>query len=194
MSSLGRVDSKVCGVTSPWTIRERIGMLLWEWVWITLCIWTPKPWNRWRLFFLKLFGATVEGVPFVHQRARIQVPWNVSLGNGSCIGDRTNLYSLGKIEIKAGAVVAQEAYLCSGTHDFSDSSLPLITKGILVEANVFIGARVFVMPGVTVGEGAIVGACSVVTRDVVAGTVNGGNPCRIFRRRNDYEVLERKSL
>ncbi|MCU6762684.1 Galactoside O-acetyltransferase [uncultured Roseburia sp.] len=44
--------------------------------------------------------------------------------------------------------------------------------------NVFIGADVIVLPGVKIGPNAIVGAGSVVTHDVLPGTVVGGSPAR----------------
>ena len=59
---------------SPWTLRQRIAALLWDYVWALFCSWTPKPLNPWRLFILRLFGAKLHGTPFVHQRARIQLP------------------------------------------------------------------------------------------------------------------------
>ncbi len=168
---------------SPWPAHVRLQILLWELCWSLLCSWTPKPLNRWRLFWLGLFGAKIHGKPFVHQRARIQIPWHVILHDGSCVGDRANLYSLGSIEIEAGAVIAQEAYLCTGTHLFDESGLPLVTRRIHVGKNAFVGARAFVLPGITVGEGAIIGACSVVTASVEPFTINAGNPCRMLKRR-----------
>lgn len=45
---------------SPWTRREQVGMLAWEWCWNLFCVWTPKPLNRWRLFWLRRFGATLQ--------------------------------------------------------------------------------------------------------------------------------------
>ena len=172
-------------IPAPWTLRERVGMVLWEYVWYLLCAWTPKPLNPWRLLWLRVFGGRVLGTPFVHQRARIQIPWHVTLHHGCCIGDRANLYSLGEIEVGSGAVVAQEVYLCTGTHDFSDPGLELITSKVSIGKGAFIGARAFVLPGVTIGESAIVGACAVVTADVAPFTVNAGNPCRFLKRRED---------
>ena len=64
----------------------------------------------------------------------------------ACLGEYTNAYSLGKIEIHERATVAQEAYLCTGTHDFNDPSLQLITKPIAVGKNAFIGARAMILP------------------------------------------------
>ena len=173
---------------SPWSLREKIGRLAWELVWAALCVWTPKPLNPWRLFWLKRFGAKIEGKPFVHARARIQVPWNLTLHHRSCLGDRANAYSLGKIELGEGSTVAQEAYLCTGTHDFSHSSLRLQVAKISIGRHAFINARAFLMPGVIVGDGAIVGACAVVTRDVAPSMIVAGNPAKEIGRREGFSV------
>ena len=121
----------------------------------------------------------LHGTPFVHQRARIEIPWNLTLHDRACLGDRANAYSLGPIEIHEGATVAQEVYLSTGSHDFSSPNIPLVTAKITVGPDVFIGARAFVMPGVTIGARSIIGACSVVTRDVPENSIAVGNPCRV---------------
>ena len=161
---------------SPWSIRERVGMVAWDFCWALFCTWTPKPFNAWRVTWLKVFGARIYGRPFVHQRARIAVPWNIILHDGSCIGDRVNLYSLAEIEVGASAVVAQEAYLCTGTHDFNKKNFSLITSKIFVGEEAFIGARAFILPGVTIGRRTVVGACAVVTRSVPDRITVVGNP------------------
>jgi putative colanic acid biosynthesis acetyltransferase WcaF len=160
-----------------------MAMLLWEYCWVAFCVWTPKPLNRWRLLWLRLFGARIHGTPFVHQRARIQIPWNLTLHDRCCLGDRANAYTLGEIEVGPRAVVAQEAYLCTGTHDLSHPNLPLQVARIVVCEDAFIGARAFVMPGVIVGKRAVVGACSVVTKTVADDEIVAGNPARHIRIR-----------
>jgi putative colanic acid biosynthesis acetyltransferase WcaF len=165
---------------SPWSPRRRLAQLAWEWVWLLACVWTPKPFNRWRLLVLRLFGAEIHGTPFVHQRARIQQPRNLVLHHRACLGDRTAIYSLDRIEIRQGATIAQEAYLCAGTHDFGQPHMPLQTAPIVVGAGAFVGARAFVLPGVSLGERCIVGAMAMVARDVPAGARVGGNPARIL--------------
>ena len=96
----------------------------------------------------------------------------------ACLGERANAYSLGKIEILEGATVAQETYLCTGTHDFNDPTLQLITKPIKIHRNAFIGVRAMVLPGVIIGDRAIVGAMSVVSKDVPDHQIVAGNPAR----------------
>lgn len=174
---------------SPWTTRERVKMLLWEFTWTMLCSWTPKPLNPWRIFWLKMFGAKIYGYPFVHQRARIKIPWNLILHDRACLSDRTNAYSLGRIELLEHATAAQEAYLCTGTHAFDEPAKNLITAPILIEAHAFVGARAFVMPGVTIGKKAIVGACSVVTKSVLPHTVVVGNPAVKLQERKMVRKL-----
>tara|TARA_B100001123_G_C14967877_1_gene890395 strand:- start:226 stop:780 length:555 start_codon:yes stop_codon:yes gene_type:complete len=171
---------------SPWSFRVRLLMLLWEWTWLLLCSWTPKPLNDWRLIVLRVFGATIKGKPFVHQKARILIPWNLALLNRACLGDRTNAYSLGLIEIGENATIAQEAYLCTGTHDFQDPAIPLEIGSIKVGENAFIGARAMILPGVKIGKKAVVGAQSVVTKDVQPSTIVAGNPARKVGNRLDH--------
>jgi putative colanic acid biosynthesis acetyltransferase WcaF len=168
---------------SPWTLRQKVGLLLWELVWTFFCSWTPKPCNAWRLFWLRLFGCRIRGVPFVHQRARIQIPWKVTLEDRCSVGDRANLYSLDEIKLGPQSTVAQEAYLCTGTHDFDDPKKDLLTLPISVGEDGFVGARAFLMPGVEVGARAIVGACSLVTKSVPAGAVVMGSPAALVRFR-----------
>jgi putative colanic acid biosynthesis acetyltransferase WcaF len=168
---------------SPWGVSERAMRVIWGLCWTVLCSWTPKPANPWRLFWLRLFGAKLHGTPFVHQRARIEIPWNLTLHDRACLGDRAHAYSLGQIDIREGATVAQEVYLSTGSHDFSSPNIPLVTAQITVGPDVFIGARAFVMPGITIGARSIIGACSVVTKDVPEDSVAAGNPCRVQRQR-----------
>lgn len=168
---------------SPWSLRARVGMLLWTAAWTSLCAWTPKPFNLWRLFVLRCFGAKIDGLPFVHARARIHIPWNLHLAHRACLGDRANAYTLGQIALGEGCTIAQEAYLCTGTHDFASPSLPLQTAPIAIGKDAFVGARALILPGIRIGECAIVGAGAVVTKDVPAHAIVAGNPAKIVGTR-----------
>jgi putative colanic acid biosynthesis acetyltransferase WcaF len=152
--------------------------MLWQFVWALTCAWTPKPANAWRILVLRLFGAKMHGHPFVHGRAQIQQPWNLIMHHRACLGDKANAYSLDVIEIGPDATIAQEAYLCTGSHDFTSARLALQTAPIRVGRGVFVGARSFIMPGIVLGEGCVVGAAAVVTRDVASYTIVAGNPAR----------------
>lgn len=60
---------------------------------------------------------------------------------------------------------------------------PISSRGISVGNDVWIGSHVVVLDGVTVGDKAVIAAGAVVTKDVPAGAVVGGNPARVLRWR-----------
>ena len=102
----------------------------------------------------------------------------MDLKHRACLGERVSAYSLGKIKVGEHATIAQETYLCTGTHDFKDPNMQLITKPITIHRNAFVGVRAMVLPGVSIGENAIVGAQATVTKDVPVNEIFAGNPAR----------------
>lgn len=52
---------------------------------------------------------------------------------------------------------------------------------VRIGSNCWLGAGVIVMPGVTIGDNTVIGAGSVVTKDIPAGVVAVGNPCKVMR-------------
>lgn len=66
----------------------------------------------------------------------------------------------------------------------------LRSKGDTVIGNdVWIGYDALIMPGVKIGNGAIVAARSVVTHDVPAYGVVGGNPASLIKKRFDEDTI-----
>jgi putative colanic acid biosynthesis acetyltransferase WcaF len=163
---------------NPWPLWVHLILVLWKFSWFFFCSWTPKFLNAWRLMILKFFGATISGCPFVHSKAWIQVPWHLTMHHRACLGERSVAYSIGRIEIMEAATVAQEVYLCTGTHDFERTDMQLLTQSITIEKNAFIGVRAMILPGVKIGENAIVGAQAVVCKNVPKNEIFAGNPAR----------------
>ena len=110
---------------SPWSYGQRALRALWEFCSFVFCRWTPKPFNPWRLFWLHVFEAKIEGTPFVHSRARIAIPWKLILHDRACLGDRADAYLLGEIELGQRATVAPEVNLSAGSDDSSQPGMPL---------------------------------------------------------------------
>lgn len=164
--------------SSPWSLRERLGFVGWGVTRALLFRPTPKFLNGFRLLLLKLWGAKIIGRPFVSQSSRIRIPWHLELHDRACIGERADVYDLGKIVIREAATVAQDAMLCGGSHDFSSPRLELMVGDIDICPHAFIGARATLLPGIRIGEGAVVAASSVVTKDVPPWTIVAGNPAK----------------
>lgn len=158
----------------------QIILMVWRITWFLFCSWTPKFINPWRIIILKLFGAKVSGIPFVHSTVQITIPWHLKLSHRACLGEKVCAYTLGEIEIGESATVAQEVYLCTGTHDFNIQSMQLITKKITIQNNSFIGVRTMVLPGVTIGKNAVIGAQSLVSKNIPNGEIWAGNPAKMI--------------
>ena len=57
-------------------------------------------------------------------------------------------------------------------------------KPILVKKNVFIGASSIVLKGVTIGENSIIAANSLVSKNIPANEIWGGNPIKFIKNLN----------
>ena len=58
---------------------------------------------------------------------------------------------------------------------------PELAFPVTIGRRVWIGAGAIIGPGVTIGDDTTIGAGSVVMKDVPAGVVAAGNPCRTLR-------------
>ncbi|EIK9886398.1 Vat family streptogramin A O-acetyltransferase, partial [Salmonella enterica] len=69
-------------------------------------------------------------------------------------------------------------------------------KGDTIIGNdVWIGYKALIMPGVKIGNGAIISSLAVVTTDVPAYTIVGGNPAKVIKSRfSDEIVIELEKL
>ena len=75
-----------------------------------------------------------------------------------------------------GAYTAVHPLVAEERNQGLERALPIV-----IGDNVWIGGDVTILPGVTIGAEAVIGAGSVVTKDVPAGVVAAGNPCRVLR-------------
>lgn len=189
----GRIYKKKSNQNSsiecPWTKKEATLIRVWEVVWTLFVRWLPKPFYRWHVLLLKLFGCKIHGHVFIAPTARIYAPWLLEIGNKSCLATRSEVYNLGPVRIGEKVTVAQYAYICNGTHDLSDPILPLLVGDITIEDNVFIGAKAIILPGLTIAEASVVGAGAVLTKDTEPFSIYGGNPAKFIKKRNisNYE-------
>ena len=175
--------AQVDAYTSPWSLGVKVRIALWMVVWGTLFRWSPRPLSGWRVMLLRLFGCRVSGRPYVANSVRIRMPWQLVLEDRACLGPDVEVYNLAPITLKARSTIAQEVYLCAGTHDFSKRSCPLMVGEIVIHEDAFVCVRALVLPGVEVGRGAIVGGAALVTRHVPEWMVCAGNPCRPIKPR-----------
>lgn len=168
---------------SPWSFGVNVRRVLWSFVQGTLFRWSFHNWYGWRRLLLRAFGAQVGEGARVRPCVRIEMPWNLQLGDGAVVGDGVKLYCLGPITVGRRATVSQYAHLCAGTHDYTRRSFPLVTQPIVIGEEAWVATEAFIGPGVTVGDRAVVGARAVVVKDVPPDMVVAGNPAKVIKRR-----------
>lgn len=65
-------------------------------------------------------------------------------------------------------------------------------KPIVIEDDCWLASNVTVCGGVTIGKGSIIGAGSVVTKDIPAGSLAAGNPCKVIRKITQEDSIQFK--
>ena len=163
---------------------NRVMRLVWTVVWALFYRPSPNFLFGWRIFLLRIFGATIEAGAHPYSSAKIWAPWNLTMKKGSCLGPHVDCYDVAPITLGEDSVVSQYSYLCSASHDYRYARLPLIAAPIVVERRAWVTACVFVGPGVTVGEGAVVLARSSVFSDIPPWKVARGSPAEVWKDRS----------
>lgn len=165
------------------SFTNKLARLLWTSVWLLLYRPTPRLLHPWRRLLLRLFGANLGKAVHPYPSARIWAPWNLEMGDYSCLSEYVDCYCVDKISIGANSTVSQYSFLCTASHDYTDRSFPLVTAPIRIGEKAWIAADVFVAPGVTIGDGAVITARSSVFDDIDPWTVATGNPARAVKKR-----------
>jgi putative colanic acid biosynthesis acetyltransferase WcaF len=168
---------------SPWTTRQKLGRAAWGVVQGTLFRLSPHNAYGWRRMLLRLFGAKLAAHVKVRRTVRIEVPWNLEMGEHSAVGDFAILYSLGMITIGRYVTISQYAHLCAGTHETRTREMTLLRPPIRLGDDVWIATDAFVGPGVTIGDRTILGARASAFSDLPADVIAVGNPAKAIRKR-----------
>ncbi len=168
---------------SPWSRSHNIKKVLWWFVQATVFRWSPHQAYGWRRALLRLFGANVGRGAKIRSTARIELPWNLSIGPTSSIGDYAIIYNLGRVTIGTHTTISQYAHLCAGTHETDTLKMKLLCPPIEIGDDAWIAADAFVGPGVTVGARTILGARSSVFRDLPPDVIAMGSPAKEVRPR-----------
>lgn len=92
-------------------------------------------------------------------------------------------------------------FLLGGNHAYDSlSTFPFLTKycstieaqtkgPIIIGDDVWIGYNSIVLSGVTIGQGAVIAAGSVVTKNVPAYSIFGGNPAKLIKYRFSQNII-----
>jgi acetyltransferase-like isoleucine patch superfamily enzyme len=111
----------------------------------------------------------------------------ITIGEGTHIGDGTIIDTCADVNIGNLVAIGPNCIFYTHDHDYK-TGLAAAWKGevktgnIMIGHGAWIGARVTILPGVTIGEKAVVAAGSIVTKDVLPGTIVGGIPAKPLKK------------
>ena len=136
-----------------------------------------------RVLLLELFGKLGE-------RFEIEPPffcdycWNITAGDNLYMNAGCVVLDCAAISIGANVLIGPGVHIYAATHP-TDPAIRRtgreLAAPVLIGDDVWIGGSAVLCPGVAIGDGTTIAAGSVVVRDIPAGVVAAGNPCRVIR-------------
>jgi maltose O-acetyltransferase len=136
-----------------------------------------------RAVLAELLGAFGTGA-LVKPSFRCDYGFNITVGPRSFINYEAVFLDCNRIDIGADVQMGPGVHIYTATHPLDaaarisgiESALPVV-----IEDAVWLGGRTVVCPGVTIGARTVVGAGSVVVKNLPAGVLAVGNPCKVIR-------------
>lgn len=171
----------------PTHLQDKAKTLCWEYN-------KTAPWEKEKRseILQKLFG-TCHPLTFIEPSFRCDYGFNIHTHGLTVINYNCVILDTSPVSIGANAFIAPGVCIACAGHSIDpvQRSMGVGTSApITIEDNVWIGANATICGGVTIGEGSVIGAGSVVTKDIPAGVVAAGNPCRVLRPISEKDKLE----
>jgi maltose O-acetyltransferase len=135
-------------------------------------------------FLLRLISKDI-GINVRVMKIRIEAV-SFSIGSNTFIGDGAIITGGVEsfVQIGSNCDISSQVNIVTGSHylgTFERAAGVGFSKNIIIEDGVWIGYGAIILPGVRIGKGSIVAAGSVVTKDVVEGSMVAGVPA-IFKK------------
>ncbi len=131
----------------------------------------------------RLAGIKIGKRSTIHIGARFFEPRNITIGNGSIIGDHVFMDGRAPLHIGDNVDIASEVMIYNSEHDIESADFRATVDEVVIGDYVFIGPRTIILPGVKIGNGAVVAASAVVTKDVKDFQIVGGVPAVVIGER-----------
>jgi acetyltransferase-like isoleucine patch superfamily enzyme len=135
----------------------------------------------------------------VGSRGTLRINGRVTAGDGTALQAQAGILSIGdqtffdadcRIVCAHSVTIGHHVVMGWGV-DVLDSDFHSIDGApsagpVVIGNHVWVGAKATILKGVSIGDGAIIAAGSVITKDVPARALAGGNPAKILRSNVSY--------
>ena len=122
----------------------------------------------------------------IHYGVQVRAPWNISIGEGTIIGDKAILDGRNGLIIGDHVNFSTGVWIWTEQHDLNDSLFRCNNKGgsVIIGDRSWISCRTVILPRVNIGYGTVVAAGAVVTNDCENYGIYGGIPAKLIGRRS----------
>lgn len=144
----------------------------------------PSEKNRREEIIRNLLGSCGEKF-HINQPFRCDYGCNVYIGENFFANFNLTILDEGEVHIGDNVFIGPNVSIYTACHPLDPEERNTgveWAEPITIGDNVWIGGSVTILPGVTIGNNAVIGAGSVVSKDIPAGSLAVGNPCRVIRK------------
>ncbi|BBW44648.1 TPA: maltose O-acetyltransferase [Enterobacter asburiae] len=121
---------------------------------------------------------------YIEPSFRCDYGYNIYLGKNFYANFDCVMLDVCPVHIGDNCMLAPGVHIYTATHPLDAeerNSGVEFGKPVNISNNVWIGGRAVINPGVTIGDNVVVASGAVVTKDVPANVVVGGNPAKIIK-------------
>lgn len=152
---------------------------------------TDEDWAERRAILQELLGGMGEDV-YIEPTFRCDYGSNIHLGDRVFANFDCVILDVAEVRIGNDVLLGPRVCIYAAGHP-TDAGVRAagleFGRPVTIADKVWVGGNCILSPGVSVGEGSIIGAGSVVTRDIPAGVLAAGAPCRVIRELTDADTL-----
>ena len=144
---------------------------------------TPDERDERRRLLEALLGGVGDGC-HVEPPFRCDYGYNTHVGEHTYVNVDCVVLDVCRVEVGRNCDVGPGVHIYAATHPLDAAERASGAEygaPVTVGENVWLGGRAVLNPGVTVGDNAVVASGAVVTEDVPANVVVGGNPATVIR-------------
>jgi maltose O-acetyltransferase len=135
-------------------------------------------------YYKNIMKFKIEGGASIHIGCKFSCKQYFKLGANSTINQNCHLDNRGGISIGMNVSIAARCAFITADHIMDSESFEGRNREIIIDDYVFMGYGATVLGGINLSKGSVIGACSLVTKDTEAFSINAGTPAKQIKMRN----------
>lgn len=144
--------------------------------------------GRWRRLIYRAAGIKIGSKTLIRGVLQLRggrhAVGNLTIGRDCLIYPPSSIDCCAPVTVGNNVTFGPGVTIVTGTHELGDPchrAGTLEPRPVVIEDGAWLCLGAMILPGVTVGKGAVVAAGAIVTKDVPAHALVGGNPARVIR-------------